>query len=413
MRTRFLIAGLALMTTISFAQKREIRKAEKAIKSNQYNEALDYLKEAEPTLGAADNSMKAQFYAARGEAIFGVGKNDHAKLLAATEAFQTAISLDPAIEGQLSAQLQNLRASLINGAVKDQNAQNYKQAIEKLYASYVTSKDPSDLYFAAGNAVNGRDYKTALEYYQMLLDMDYTGEEEEYVATDKVSGEVKSFDNKNLRDLAVRAGEYIKPETQKTESKKGEILRNMTLIYIEEGNTDKATALMKAARAESPDDVYLMRADADMSYKMGDVTRYNEIMKKIVASDPTNPELYFNLGVGSGEIGDNEKAIEYYEKTLELKPDHEGALINIAVVKLSGEDKLVEEMNSLGNSAADNRKYDELKKQRQAIYAETVPYLERAHKLNPNNKEVIRTLMNIYGQLADDDKYQEMKAKLD
>ncbi|SDW66184.1 tetratricopeptide repeat protein [Aequorivita viscosa] len=413
MRTRFLIAGLALMTTVSFAQKREIRKAEKAIKSNQYNEALDYLKEAEPTLGSADNSMKAQFYAARGEAIFGVGKNDHAKLLAATEAFQTAISLDPAIEGQLSAQLQNLRASLINGAVKDQNAQNYKQAIEKLYASYVTSKDPSDLYFAAGNAVNGRDYKTALEYYQMLLDMDYTGEEEEYVATDKVSGELKSFDNKNLRDLAVRAGEYIKPETQKTESKKGEILRNMTLIYIEEGNTDKATALMKAARAESPDDVYLMRADADMSYKMGDVTRYNEIMKKIVASDPTNPELYFNLGVGSGEIGDKEKAIEYYEKTLELKPDHEGALINIAVVKLSGEDKLVEEMNSLGNSAADNRKYDELKKQRQAIYAETVPYLERAHKLNPNNKEVIRTLMNIYGQLADDDKYQEMKAKLD
>lgn len=413
MRTRFLIAGLALMTTVSFAQKREIRKAEKAIKSNQYNEALDYLKEAEPTLGSADNSMKAQFYAARGEAIFGVGKNDHAKLLAATEAFQTAISLDPAIEGQLSAQLQNLRASLINGAVKDQNAQNYKQAIEKLYASYVTSKDPSDLYFAAGNAVNGRDYKTALEYYQMLLDMDYTGEEEEYVATDKVSGEVKSFDNKNLRDLAVRAGEYIKPETQKTESKKGEILRNMTLIYIEEGNTDKATALMKAARAESPDDVYLMRADADMSYKMGDVTRYNEIMKKIVASDPTNPELYFNLGVGSGEIGDKEKAIEYYEKTLELKPDHEGALINIAVVKLSGEDKLVEEMNSLGNSAADNRKYDELKKQRQAIYAETVPYLERAYKLNPNNKEVIRTLMNIYGQLADDDKYQEMKAKLD
>jgi tetratricopeptide (TPR) repeat protein len=413
MRTRFLIAGLALMTTISFAQKREIRKAEKAVKSNQYNEALDYLKEAEPALGAADNSMKAKFYATRGEAIFGVGKNDHAKLLVATEAFQKAISLDPAMEAQLSAQLQNLRASLINGAVKDQNAQNYKQAIEKLYASYVTSKDPSDLYFAAGNAVNGRDYDTALEYYQMLLDMGYTGEEEEYVATDKVSGEVKSFDNKNLRDLAVRAGEYIKPETQKTKSKKGEILRNMTLIYIEEGNTDKATALMKAARAESPDDVYLMRADADMSYKMGDVTRYNEIMKKIVASDPTNPELYFNLGVGSGEIGEKDKAIEYYEQTLELKPDHLGALINMAVVKLSAEDKLVEEMNNLGNSAADNRKYDELKEQRQAIYTETVPYLERAHKLNPNNQEVIRTLMNIYGQLGDDDKFQEMKAKLD
>lgn len=413
MRTRFLIAGLALVTTISFGQKREIKKAEKAIKSNQYNEALDYLKEAEPELGAVDNSMKAQFYAAKGEAIYGIGKNDHGKLLLASEAFQKAISLDPSIEGQLSAQLQNLRASLINGAVKDQNSQNYKDAIEKLHASYLTSKDPTDLYFAAGNAVNGHEYDTALKYYQILLDQGYTGEEEEFVATDKVSGEVKSFENKNLRDLAVRAGEYIKPEIRKTESKKGEILRNMTLIYIDEGNTEKATALMKTARAENPKDVYLMRADADMSYTMGDIARYNEIMKQIVATDPTNPEIYFNLGVGSGEIGDTKKAIGYYEQALELKPDYEGALINIAVLKLSGEDKLVEEMNNLGNTTADNKKYDELKKQRREIYSETVPYLEKAHKLNPKNQEVIRTLMNIYGQLGNDEKYQEMKALIE
>lgn len=411
MKTQFLIVGLALATTVSFGQKKEIKKAEKSIKGREYSVALEQLKEAEATLGAANNELKAQFYAARAEANLGLGKNDHKKLLASAEAFQQAISLDPKIESQLSAQLQDLRAALINGAVKDQNAGNYKQAIEKLYASYIVSKDPSDLYYAAGNAVNGKDYETALKYYQMLVDMNYTGEEEEFVATDKVTGEVKPFDNKNLRDIAVRTGEYVKPEIRKTDSRKGEILRNMTLIYIEQGNNDKALQLMKTARAENPNDVYLMRAEADMSYKMGNIARYNELMSEIVATDPTNPEIYFNLGVGSGEIGNNEKAIEYYEEALRLKPDYEGALINIAVIKLSGEDKMVEEMNALGNSAADNKKYDELKKKRQALYAETVPYLERAHKLNPNNSEVVRTLMNIYGQLAEDAKYKEMKAK--
>lgn len=413
MKTRFLIAGLALATTISFAQKREIKKAEKAIKSNEYNEALAYLNEAEPALGSVDNSMKAQFFAAKGEATYGLGKSDHEKLLAATDAYVKAISLDPKIKSQLESQFQNLRASLINGAVKDQNSGNYKLAIEKLYASYLISEDPSDLYFAAGNAVNGGDYDTALKYYQMLLDMGYTGADTEFVATDKETGEVVPFDNKNVRDIAVKSGEFIKPDTRKIESKKGEILRNMTLIYIERGNNEKATALMKVARTENPNDVFLMRAEADMSYKMGDVARYNELMNQIVASDPTNPEIYFNLGVGSGEIGDKEKAIQYYEKALELKPDYEGALINISVLKLSGEDKLVEEMNKLGNSAADNKKYDELKKQRQEIYTETLPYLEKAYKLNPKNREVIRTLMNIYGQLANDAKYKEMKAKLD
>ena len=34
-------------------------------------------------------------------------------------------------------------------------------------------------------------------------------------------------------------------------------------------------------------------------------------------------------------------------------------------------------MNALGTSAADNRKYDELKNKRLDIYNEAIPYLER------------------------------------
>ncbi len=413
MKTRILVAGLVFATTLSFAQKREIRKAEKAVKSNEYNEALDYLNEAEPNIGSVDSDMKAQYYAVKGEALLGTAHNDLAKLKGAASAFAEALALNPKIESQIAAPLQNLRAALINGAIQDQNAGRYQQATEKLYTSYTVSKEPSDLYYAAGNAVNGKDYDTALKYYQMLLDMGYTGETTEFVATNKETGEVEPFESENVRNIAVKSGQYIKPETRVTESKKGEILRNMTLIYLDQGNNEKAIALMKEARAENPDDTYLMRAEADMSYKMGDVKRYNELMAKIVASDPENPEIYFNLGVGSAEIGEKEKAIEYYKKALELKPDYEAALINIAVLKLSAEDKLVEEMNSLGNTRADNQRYDELKEQRKQIYKETLPYLNQALKLNPNNPEVVRTLMNIYGQLADDAKYKEMKSKLE
>ena len=413
MKTRILITGLAFVSAISFGQKKEIKKAEKAIQSNEYSEALTYLNEAEPMLGSVDNDLKAQFYAAKGEALLGSGGSDYTKLKKAAEAFTTALEMDPKIETQLSVPLQNLRAALINGAVKDQGAGQYKMATDKLYTSYTVSKDPSDLYFAASNAVNGKDYDAALKYYQMVLDSGYTGVTEEFVATNKETGEVEAFENENVRNIAVKSGQFIKPEKRVTESRKGEVLRNMTLIYIEQGNNEKATSLMKTARAENPGDIYLMRADADMSYKMGDIARYNDLMGQIVASDPENPEIYFNLGVGSAEIGNKEKAIEYYNKALELNPDYEAALINIAVLKLSGEDKIVEEMNSLGNSRADNQKYDELKEKRNTLYTETLPYLEKALKLKPDSKEVVRTLMNIYGQLAEDTKYNEMKAKLE
>ncbi len=413
MKTRILITGLAFVSAISFGQKKEIKKAEKAVKSNSYAEALTYLDEAEGLLSAADNETKAQFYAIKGQALLGPGGSDFTKLKASAEAFETAISLDPKMKDELADPIQNLRAALINGAIKDQNAQQYKLATEKLYASYMISKDPSDLYYAAGNAVNGKDYDTALKYYQMVLDSGYTGETEEFIATDKETGEVKAFESENLRNIALKTGQYIKPEKRVTESKKGEVLRNMTLIYIEQGDTEKATALMKTARAENPSDVYLMRADADMSYKMGDVARYNELMEKIVATDPENPELYFNLGISNDQLGNKEKALEYYTKALELKPEYEAALINLAALKLSGEDKLVEEMNSLGNSAADNKRYDELKIERQNTYKEALPYLEKAYNINPSNQNVVKYLMNIYGQIGEDAKYKEMKTKLE
>ncbi len=414
MKTRILITGLVFVSAISFGQKKEIKKAEKALQSNEYSEALNFLNQAEPLLSSADNGLKAQFYAARGQALLGSGSaTEFSKLKSAVEAFNQARELDPKMEAQLAGPIQNLRAALINSAVQDQSSGQYDQATQKLYTSYLVSKDPSDLYYAASNSVNSKDYDSALKYYQMALDAGYTGETVEFVATNKETGEVESFENENVRNIAVKSGQYIKPEKVVGESKKGEILRNMTLIYIEKGDNEKASQLMKTARAENPNDIYLMRADADMSYKMGDIARYNQLMGQIVASDPDNPEVYFNLGVGSAEIGQKEEALKYYQKALELNPNYEAVLINIAVLKLSVEDALVEEMNNLGNSKADNQKYDELKQKRADIYKETLPYLEKALQIKPDNTEVVRTLMNIYGQLADDAKYKEMKAKLD
>ena len=70
-------------------------------------------------------------------------------------------------------------------------------------------------------------------------------------------------------------------------------------------------------------------------------------------------------------------------------------------------------MNSLGNSAADNRKYDELKEKRKKLYQDVVPHLETAVKQYDTNVELVRTLMNIYSQLGEDAKFKEMKAKLE
>ena len=89
--------------------------------------------------------------------------------------------------------------------------------------------------------------------------------------------------------------------------------------------------LRATSRKENPDDTGLIRAEADLAYKMGDMERYGELMQEVIASDPNNPELYYNLGVGTAQRGETDKAMEYYKKALELKPDFAEVYNNIGV----------------------------------------------------------------------------------
>jgi len=415
MKKQILLVGMIMISAITFAQKKEIKKAEKAIANGNITEAIGLLTQAEALLSNADNVLKSQFYITKGEAYLAdAGATNFEKMKIAAEAFAKAEELgESKFKTRLGNGKINLRAALVNSAIADQSAKRYNSAAEKLYTSYMASKqDTSDLYYAAGNLLNAKDYPAALVYYKQLLDLGYTGINKEFIATDIKTGEIESFATKSDRDAGILSGDFTKPDDRITQSVKADILQKVTLIYINEGENEKAMQLMKEAREANPNDVNLIRSEADLAYKMGDMEKYDTLMNEVIKSDPNNPELYYNLGVSADKSGQTEKAIEYYEKALKLKPGYALPQINMASLLLKGEATIVEEMNSLGTSAADDRRYDELKGQRTALYQKVVPYLESAMNSKSDNIELVRTLMNIYSQLGKDDKFKAMKAKL-
>lgn len=417
MKKHLLLAGLILFSAITWAQKKEIKKAEKALEGLKYAEALAALAEAEPLLGAADNNMKAHFYIIQGETLMAqANQTDYDKMKNSAVALLKAESLnsDAKMAERLATAKDNLRIELVNSAIGDQNSQNYEMASHKLVEAYnVSKKDTSYLYYAAGNLVNGGKFDGALKYYEQLLEMGYTGIHDEYAAVNKETGEMATFGSMNERDNAVKLGLYISPTDRKTESVEADLLQKVTLIYMNKGENDKALAVMNKARAANPEDINLMRSEADLAYKMGNMAKYNQVMSEVIKTDPNNPELYYNLGVGAAQLGETEKAREYYLKALEIKPDYSFAQINMAALILQNEGKIVEEMNGLGNSKKDNLRYDELKEARKEMYMKAMPYLEAATISSPNNLEIRRTLMNIYSQVGMDDKYKAAKAKIE
>jgi len=415
MKKQILLVGIMMLSTLAFAQKKEIKKAEKLVKAGDISEAIGTLSVAEGLIANADNSLKAQFYVVKGEAYLAdAGTNNFEKMKTASESFAAAEKIGAGkFQSRLDVGKQNLRVALVNSAINDQTAKNYTRASEKLYTSYLASKkDTSDLYYAAGNAVNGKDYNTALKYYKELLDLGYTGIAQEFTARNIETNEVIAFPDKSERDLGILSAKYTDPDDRMTKSVKADILQKVTVIYISQGENEKALELMKEARAANPNDMSLVRSEADIAYKMGDLEKYTSLMSEVIKSDPNNPELYYNLGVGAAQQEQTEKALEYYRKALELKPGYALAQINIAAILLRGEAAIVDEMNGLGTSAADDRRYEELKNNRKALYQEVLPLLESAIKTKTENVELVRTLMNLYSQLGQDDKFKAMKAKL-
>lgn len=414
MRKKLFIVALLLGTTVTFAQKKELRAVGKAIKAKDFAAAQAQLKSLEGMMASADGALKGTYYTYLAQANFKDGTTQNADdLIGAAEAVKMAKENggDPAVVTTLA---DAIRTAVVNSAVADQTAKRYEVAADKLEAMYrVNPQDTAFLYFAASNLVTGNLYDKAVTLCSELQEIGYTGITQKFAATDAETGELKDdFSSLQERDIYVKSGAYVKPTIIKTDSKAGEIAKNIALIYVSQGNNEAAIGAIKKARALNPDDASLLMTEADIQYKAGNIDRFTALMNEAAAKDPNNPELQYNLGVVTAGNGDVEKAKEYYAKAIELDPAYPAANMNMASLILAEEGPIVEEMNNLGTSAADNRRYDELKEKRTSIYNSAIPFLEAARS-ETEDVEVVRTLMNIYSIVGQTDKFKMMKAKLE
>ena len=89
----------------------------------------------------------------------------------------------------------------------------------------MSKKDTIYLYYAASLAKDGQDYNAAINYYEELIELGYTGIKEEFYATKKGTKEETKFGTEEERNIALKKGEYIIPRSKFTKSKKGTILK--------------------------------------------------------------------------------------------------------------------------------------------------------------------------------------------
>ena len=305
------------------------------------------------------------------------------------------------------------KPEIVNLAVTLSNAKRYNEAGDVLNSLYLLDKKDTDkLFYSASLYVNGKDYDKALKGYEELKKINYSGEATLYFATNKTSKQEEQFGNANERDLFIKSGSHEKPRDEKVPSKRGEIYKNVALILMEQGKTNEAKSAITEARKMNPDDDSLILTEADLYLKLNDFDTYKSLVNEALAKNPNNADLVFNLGVISANAKKIDEAKTYYKRAIEIDPKYFNAYLNLSEVMLRGDDKYVDEMNKLGTSEKDNKRYEVLKAERNKNFNEILPYLEKAVELEPTNEPAKRTLLSVYNALEMTDKYKALKAKL-
>ncbi|MEN8845181.1 MAG: tetratricopeptide repeat protein [Candidatus Arcticimaribacter sp.] len=397
---------LGLLVTIGYAQKKELKQAQKLFKASKVEEAKASLSANQGIIESSDDAkIKTQYHFLK------------AQIARLDKAYQAAYDNLLLAEGNnslktlLVTEYQELTQDIVNDAIAQSEAKEFIPSSENLYLAYqINPVDNIDyLYYAATNAVNGSAYELALERYIQLRDIEYTGIVTKYYATAVATNEETEVSATEY-NIYKKSKDFTNLRTEDTDSKYPEIVKNIALIYNQLGQKENAIKAVQDARKANPGDIGLILTEANIYIQLGEKQRYKELITEALEQDPNNAILYFNLGVVNGEQGDSATARGYYEKAIELDPSMENAYLNLVALILQNESAIVEKMNNLGNSRADNVKYDELKGEREKLYAECVPVLKQLIALDDSNLEAVKTLRNIYGTIGDNDGFMAMKA---
>ncbi|WP_394773915.1 tetratricopeptide repeat protein [Flavobacterium sp.] len=422
MKSKYVILASALLISVAtFAQKDQIKSAEKALKGGDAQGAITILNDAENMVANAKDVEQAQFYFVKANAYLDLAnkKTDESKNLSlAAENYKKLIDVEKAsgklkYSTQAATSITDIKGKLINSAIADSQANKHADGAKKLYDAYLLDKkDTINLYYAASTAVNAQDFDLALPMYEELKKLNYSGKGTNYLAINKISGNEDNFSSAKDRDLAVKLGTHEKPKTEAIPSKRGEIYKNLALILVQKGRSEDGKKAIADARKANPDDSSLILTEANLYLDSKDYETYKKLVGEALQKDPNNADLVFNLGVISANAKNNADAEKYYLKAIEINPNYANAYLNLAALKLEAEKPIIDEMNKLGTSAKDMKRYDVLKAQRENVFKGVIPYLKKANELDPKNEDVSKTLLGVYKALEMTAEAKALKATM-
>lgn len=290
---------------------------------------------------------------------------------------------------------------------------NYKKAYNmegsNLYQGPIDAKMLTMANQFVNNGVEAyqdESFEDAFKYFEKTLEVKEMPVFENEIDTAVIFNTAISAQQIEKYDEAIK---YYK-EAAKYGYGEGGTYALMAECYKSKGDTEKYVSTLKEGFEKYPNNMSIL--GTLINYYLLEAENVDEAFKYLKLArqgEPNNPSFYNAEAHLYDKIGEKEKAIDMYEKAIEVDPKFFDAYYNLGVLYFNEGVALTEEANKI----TDNQKYLEAKEKADAKFKEALPYIEKAHELKPDDMNIISTLRTLYYRLKMDEKYEKISKKME
>ncbi|MDC3115621.1 tetratricopeptide repeat protein [Bacteroidota bacterium] len=179
---------------------------------------------------------------------------------------------------------------------------------------------------------------------------------------------------------------------------------HMSDILQEEGNDDDALKYLSLGRDYFENDPVLINSQINLYIKLNRTDELIDKLSDAIELDDMNDLLFFNRATVYDQKDMLDEAIIDYKKSIELNPDNFNSNYNLGALFFN---RGVELRNEANNSSSD-KLYNKLKKESEVFFDDALPFLETSLSLDPNDKNTLLSLKQLYYLKGDYKKSKEM-----
>jgi len=369
MKNKIFITSIFLLAGEVFAQKAELTSAILSYRKQDLETAKSYIDKAETKLnegGTLKVKDLGKFWHHKGLVYYSLydASKESDLLNTATGAFKADTETDGSAYAKKSkTELIRCAIAYNNAAYDKYDAKDFVSALtlfEKVVEvnayDAIGKIDTSNLYNASLMAVQAKDSEKVIELNSQLIELDPTNGDYHL----NLVREFAKVENTEARFEAIKKGRELAPDHT------GLIFEEVNYYLAENNNAELLISLESA-----------------------------------IAAAPDNKILHFAKGTALGSLKRYDEAKDAYLAAISLDADYFDAYNNLGSLYLDQTAPLVDKMNDLGLSQADQKKYNALKKQRNNLYKIAKPYLEEAVRIDNTAIQVLNALKEVCYQTDD------------